>query len=162
MPLQVSLHSMSRHSDSPASVPQHVAIVMDGNGRWARQRFMPRLAGHREGVESLKRCVRACVRHGIKVLTVFAFSSENWNRPADEVSGLMGLLVKAIAAEVPRLHAEGVRLHFAGERNSLSQSLQHSLTETERLTSENKHLILNICHSYRMRQPLQLFPALLM
>ena len=148
MPLQVSLHSMSRHSDSPASVPQHVAIVMDGNGRWARQRLMPRLAGHREGVESLKRCVRACVRHGIKVLTVFAFSSENWNRPADEVSGLMGLLVKAIAAEVPRLHAEGVRLHFAGERNSLSQSLQHSLTETERLTSENKHLILNICFNY--------------
>ena len=76
---------MSRPSDSPAFVPHHVAIVMDGNGRWARQRFMPRLAGHREGIESLKRCVRACVRHGIKVLTVFAFSSENWNRPADEV-----------------------------------------------------------------------------
>ena len=92
--------------------------------------------------------MRACVRHGIKVLTVFAFSSENWNRPADEVSGLMELLVKAIAAEVPRLHAEGVQLHFAGERSSLSQSLQHSLTETERLTSENKHLILNICFNY--------------
>lgn len=109
---------------------------------------MPRLAGHREGIESLKRCVRACVRHGIKVLTVFAFSSENWNRPADEVSGLMELLIKAVAAEVPRLHAEGVQLHFPGERSSLPQPLQHSLAEAERVTGGNERLILNICFNY--------------
>ena len=101
-----------RKPSSPASVPQHVAIVMDGNGRWARKRFMPRLAGHRQGVESLKRCVRACAARGIRVLTVFAFSSENWNRPEDEVSGLMELLGKALAREVPQLHADRLQPHW--------------------------------------------------
>ena len=83
-------------SDSPV-VPHHIAIVMDGNGRWATRRFLPRLAGHKQGVDSLRRCARACVQRGVRVLTVFAFSSENWNRPADEVSGLMELLAMALA-----------------------------------------------------------------
>ena len=120
---------MVKTASMPATVPQHVAIVMDGNGRWAKKRFMPRLAGHREGLEALKRCVRACAQRGVKILTVFAFSSENWNRPADEVSGLMDLLLKAVTKEVPELHAQGIQLHFVGERSALSPSMRHALSE---------------------------------
>ena len=89
--------------------PHHVAIVMDGNGRWAHKRFLPRIAGHRQGVESLRRCIRACAERGVGVLTVFAFSSENWNRPEEEVSGLMELMGKALAKEVPELRRAGIR-----------------------------------------------------
>ena len=135
-------------STPPATVPQHVAIVMDGNGRWAKKRFMPRLAGHREGLEALKRCVRACAQRGIKILTVFAFSSENWNRPADEVSGLMDLLLKAVTKEVPELHAQGIQLHFVGERSALSASMRHALSEAEHTTRNNQQLILNVCVNY--------------
>ena len=135
-------------STPPATVPQHVAIVMDGNGRWAKKRFMPRLAGHREGLEALKRCVRACAQRGIKILTVFAFSSENWNRPADEVSGLMDLLLKAVTKEVPELHAQGIQLHFVGERSALSASMRHALSEAEHTTRDNQQLILNVCVNY--------------
>ena len=81
------------------AVPRHIAVIMDGNGRWANRRFLPRLAGHKQGVESLRRCARACVQRGVQVLTVFAFSSENWNRPEEEVSGLMGLLANALAKD---------------------------------------------------------------
>ena len=94
------------------AVPRHVAVVMDGNGRWAKKRFLPRLAGHKQGLESLRRCVRHCIERGVRVLTVFAFSSENWNRPADEVSGLMNLLAGALEREVPSLHEEGVSFFF--------------------------------------------------
>ena len=135
-------------STPPATVPQHVAIVMDGNGRWAKKRFMPRLAGHREGLEALKRCVRACAQRGVKILTVFAFSSENWNRPADEVSGLMDLLLKAVTKEVPELHAQGIQLHFVGERSALSASMRHALSEAEHTTRNNQQLILNVCVNY--------------
>ena len=121
---------------------------MDGNGRWARKRFMPRLAGHRQGVESLKRCVRACAARGIRVLTVFAFSSENWNRPEDEDSGLMELLGKALAREVPQLHADGVQLHFVGSRSGLSDGVRQGLDEAERTTQGNQRLILNVCFNY--------------
>ena len=89
---------------------------MDGNGRWATRRFLPRVAGHKKGVDALRACVRHCGERGVKVLTVFAFSSENWNRPAEEVSGLMELLAVALAREVPQLNAEGVRIHFVGDR----------------------------------------------
>lgn len=141
---------MFKSASSPASatVPHHVAIVMDGNGRWAQKRFMPRLAGHREGLESLKRCVQACVQRGIQVLTVFAFSSENWNRPSDEVSGLMDLLLKAVSKEVPQLHAQGIQLHFAGERSALSPTMRHALAEAEKTTAQNQSLILNVCVNY--------------
>lgn len=135
-------------STPPATVPQHVAIVMDGSGRWAKKRFMPRLAGHREGLEALKRCVRACAQRGVKILTVFAFSSENWNRPADEVSGLMDLLLKAVTKEVPELHAQGIQLHFVGERSALSASMRHALSEAEHTTRNNQQLILNVCVNY--------------
>jgi len=134
-------------SASPV-VPHHIAIVMDGNGRWATRRFLPRLAGHKQGVDSLRRCARACVQRGIGVLTVFAFSSENWNRPADEVSGLMELLAMALAREVPQLKKDGVRLYFVGERSNLSPKVRDGLAEAEAATAQNTRLVLNVCFNY--------------
>lgn len=128
--------------------PHHVAIVMDGNGRWATKRFLPRVAGHKQGVESLRRCVKACADRGVGVLTVFAFSSENWNRPPEEVSGLMQLMVGALAREVPRLNADGVRLHFVGERAGLSDKMVAGLVSAEQTTAHNTRLIFNICFNY--------------
>ncbi len=129
-------------------VPHHIAIVMDGNGRWATRRFLPRLAGHKQGVDSLRRCARACVQRGVGVLTVFAFSSENWNRPADEVSGLMELLAMALAREVPQLMNDGVRLYFVGERTGLSPKVQGGLAQAEAATAHNTRLVLNVCFNY--------------
>jgi undecaprenyl diphosphate synthase len=131
-----------------AAVPQHIAIVMDGNGRWASKRFLPRIAGHKQGVDSLKRCVKACAARGVSVLTVFAFSSENWNRPSEEVSGLMDLLAMAIAREVPDLRRDGVRLYFVGERAGLSDKVRAGLTQAETATAMNSRLILNVCFNY--------------
>ncbi len=128
--------------------PHHVAIVMDGNGRWATRRFLPRVAGHKAGVDTLRRCVRTCATRGVAVLTVFAFSSENWNRPQDEVSGLMDLLAMAIGREVPQLVKDGVRLHFVGERSGLSPSVRQGLEKGEQATAGNKGLILNVCFNY--------------
>ena len=129
-------------------VPSHIAIVMDGNGRWAKKRFMPRLAGHKQGLEALRRCVRLCIERGVRVLTVFAFSSENWNRPEDEVSGLMNLLAGALTKEVPSLHAEGVQLRFVGERANLSEKVRNGFAQAEALTAGNDCLVLNICFNY--------------
>ena len=121
---------------------------MDGNGRWATRRFLPRVAGHKQGVESLRRCVKACVDRGVGVLTVFAFSSENWNRPIDEVSGLMDLMVGALNREVPRLSKDGVRLHFVGERGGLSEKISAGLVQAEAATANNTRLIFNVCFNY--------------
>jgi undecaprenyl diphosphate synthase len=128
--------------------PHHVAMVMDGNGRWASKRFLPRIAGHRQGMESLKRMVRACAVRDVRILTVFAFSSENWSRPAEEVSGLMELLVGALAKEVTQLHTDGVRLRFIGDRVSLSDRVRHGLNSAESVTAENNGLVLNVCFNY--------------
>jgi undecaprenyl diphosphate synthase len=106
------------------------------------------VAGHKQGVESLRRCVKACADRGVGVLTVFAFSSENWNRPPEEVSGLMQLMVGALAREVPRLNADGVRLHFVGERAGLSDKMVAGLVSAEQITAHNTRLILNICFNY--------------
>lgn len=130
------------------SIPRHIAIVMDGNGRWAKRRLMPRIAGHRQGVESLRRCIRACVERGVAVLTVFAFSSENWNRPEDEVSGLMELLGKALTREVPELQKGGVRLHFVGDRQGLSEGMRQGLAQAEAQTADNRRMVLNVCFNY--------------
>ena len=135
-------------ASSPPRIPHHVAVVMDGNGRWATKRFLPRVAGHKQGVESLRRCVKACADRGVGVLTVFAFSSENWNRPPEEVSGLMSLMVGALAREVPRLSRDGVRLHFVGERGGLSDKLVAGLVSAEEATAHNTRLVLNICFNY--------------
>ncbi|MBP9059220.1 MAG: di-trans,poly-cis-decaprenylcistransferase [Rhodoferax sp.] len=131
-----------------SQVPQHIAIVMDGNGRWASKRFLPRIAGHKKGVDALRRCVKTCGQRGVGVLTVFAFSSENWNRPADEVSGLMDLFAMALVREVPQLQADGVQLHFVGERSGLSQKVAHGIEQAELATASNSRLILNICFNY--------------
>ncbi len=130
------------------SRPQHIAIVMDGNGRWAKRRLLPRVAGHKQGVEALQKCVKACMQRDVKVLTVFAFSSENWERPEEEVSGLMELLAKALAKEVSQLAKEGVRLHFVGDREHLSDNIKNGFDEAEQLTNSNTKLIFNICFNY--------------
>lgn len=129
-------------------VPHHVAIVMDGNGRWAKQRFLPRIAGHRQGLESLKRCVRACVQRGIRVLTVFAFSTENWRRPEEEVSGLMDLFVQALAKEVEQLKVQGAQLRFVGERGGLSAKMLAGMAQAEATTAGNDRLVINVCFNY--------------
>lgn len=134
-------------SHSPV-VPHHIAIVMDGNGRWATKRLLPRLAGHKQGVSSLRRCTRACAERGVRVLTVFAFSSENWSRPADEVSGLMELLAQALGREVPQLQHDGVRLHFVGARDGLSARVRDGLAQAEAATAGNDRLVLNVCFNY--------------
>lgn len=130
------------------SVPRHIAIVMDGNGRWASKRFMPRIAGHKQGVDALKRIVGACPQRGIDTLTVFAFSSENWNRPAEEVSGLMDILAMALSREVPKLQTDGVRLRFVGARENLSARVRRGLEEAEAATASNRVLTLNVCFNY--------------
>ncbi|AEF88927.1 Undecaprenyl pyrophosphate synthase [Delftia sp. Cs1-4] len=135
------------NQDSGA-VPRHIAVIMDGNGRWANRRFLPRLAGHKQGVESLRRCARACVQRGVQVLTVFAFSSENWSRPEEEVSGLMGLLANALAKEVQQLSRDGVRLHFIGDRSGLSEKVCAGLAQAEQVTAHNNRLVLNVCFNY--------------
>ena len=129
-------------------VPNHIAIVMDGNGRWATRRFLPRVAGHKKGVDALRACVRHCGDRGVKVLTVFAFSSENWNRPPEEVSGLMELLAMALSREVPQLQSEGVRIHFVGDRSKLSDKVRGGLEAAEAATAGNTRLVFNICFNY--------------
>ena len=131
-----------------SAVPNHIAIVMDGNGRWATRRFLPRAAGHKAGVDALRRCVRASAARGVSILTVFAFSSENWNRPQEEVSGLMELLVMALSREVPQLVADGVCLRFLGERAGLSAAVRAGLVRAEAATAGNTRLHLNVCFNY--------------
>ncbi|WP_068166080.1 polyprenyl diphosphate synthase [Hydrogenophaga taeniospiralis] len=133
---------------TPAGVPHHVAIVMDGNGRWAQKRHLPRVAGHKQGVDALRGTVRACLDRGIPVLTVFAFSSENWNRPVEEVSGLMELLALALSREVPKLSESGVRLFFPGDRAGLSKRVVQGLQAAEDKTAQNQRLVLNVCFNY--------------
>ena len=132
----------------PSQTPHHIAVVMDGNGRWASGRFLPRIAGHRQGVESLKRCVKACAVRGVKVLSVFAFSSENWNRPQEEVAGLMDLMAMAIAREVPQLQRDGVRLYFVGDRSKLSEKVKQGIVDAEGSTAHNSRMVLNVCFNY--------------
>lgn len=131
-----------------SQIPRHIAIVMDGNGRWATRRFLPRVAGHKKGVDALRACVRHCAERGVQVLTVFAFSSENWNRPPEEVSGLMDLLAMALAREVPQLKADGVRLHFIGNRAGLSEKVAHGLAQAEAATAGNTRIQFNVCFNY--------------
>jgi len=130
------------------SLPKHIAVVMDGNGRWANKRHLPRAAGHKAGVNATRRIVENCANHNIEALTIFAFSSENWNRPEAEVSSLMSLFITTIAAEVKKLHKKNVRVSFIGERDRFSVKLQASIAESERLTKDNTGLHLNIAANY--------------
>lgn len=121
---------------------------MDGNGRWAKQRYLPRLAGHRQGLESLSECVKNCLLRGVRVLTVFAFSSENWSRPPEEVSGLMDLVVNALMREAAALKEQGVRMFFIGDRAALSHQVTSVIAQAEVMTAANQRLIFNVCLNY--------------
>ena len=129
-------------------LPRHLAVVMDGNGRWANMRNLPRAAGHKAGVNSTRQIVENCVKNKIEALTIFAFSSENWNRPEPEVRSLMSLFVSTIMAEVKKLNKKNVSVRFIGERTRFSEKLQKSINESELLTKNNTGLQLNIAANY--------------
>jgi undecaprenyl diphosphate synthase len=129
-------------------LPQHVAIIMDGNGRWAKCRSLPRIAGHRRGVEAVRATVRACAERGIRFLTLFAFSSENWRRPAEEVALLMQLFQMALANEVEKLHRNGVRLKVVGDTRRFDANIRRAIEQGERLTAANTGLTLTIAANY--------------
>jgi len=129
-------------------IPQHVAIIMDGNGRWALQRGLPRLAGHKAGTENLRRVIRSTVEFGVKYLTIYAFSTENWGRPPEEVKGLMYILEDVIDRELNELHKEGVQLRHIGRLERLAPSLQEKVLDAIEVTKNNDRLILNIAFNY--------------
>ena len=131
-----------------AAVPRHVAIIMDGNGRWATKRLLPRVAGHVKGVEAVRGCVESCVERGIEYLTLFAFSSENWRRPEEEVSLLMRLFVTALEREVSKMHANDIRLKVVGDLSRFDAKLREMIANAERRTASNTRLTLTICANY--------------
>jgi undecaprenyl diphosphate synthase len=130
------------------NLPKHVAIIMDGNGRWAKKRHLPRIAGHREGLKTVRRIVKACGEKGIKILTLFAFSSENWRRPPDEVSSLLSLFLTALQNEIKKLHENNVKLRIIGDRQRFVTELQDSIEAAEKLTANNTGLTLVIAADY--------------
>ena len=132
----------------PTAVPRHVAIVMDGNGRWAKKRFMPRFFGHKQGVDALVRTVLSCADRGIEYLTVFAFSSENWKRPSEEVSGLMGLVLVAVAKYLGKLSSHGVRIRIVGDRSQVSEKLRQAWEQAESSTQHNTRITLSVAFNY--------------
>jgi undecaprenyl diphosphate synthase len=127
-------------SDPNSQVPRHLAVIMDGNGRWAQKRLLPRTAGHRAGVKSTRLLVENAARRGVSVLTVFAFSSENWKRPADEVGVLMDLFLRSLNKEVAELHENGIRMRFIGDREAFSSALREEMHRAEALTAANTRL----------------------
>jgi undecaprenyl diphosphate synthase len=129
-------------------VPRHVAVIMDGNGRWAKQRFLPRAAGHLRGVEAVRQITESCVRSGVRYLTLFAFSSENWRRPAEEVGFLMQLFMRSLEQEVDRLHDNGIRLKVIGDLTSFDLPLQRLIRDAEAKTEDNQRLTLTIAANY--------------
>jgi undecaprenyl diphosphate synthase len=129
-------------------VPRHVAIVMDGNGRWARKRFMPRGVGHKAGVDALVNVVQASVDRGIGYLTVFAFSSENWKRPEEEVSGLMSLLLVALSKHLSKLKSDGVRIRIVGDLENVSDKVRNALLDAQANTADNGRLVLTVAFNY--------------
>jgi undecaprenyl diphosphate synthase len=129
-------------------VPGHIAIVMDGNGRWAKKRNRPRTMGHQAGLKALRKTIEHCVKLGVETLTVFAFSSENWNRPEGEVSRLMELFLRALDKEASELHENGICLRFVGDKTAFKSNIQNKMTEAEQLTANNKRLVANIAVNY--------------
>ena len=140
--------SSTREIPVTGAIPTHVAIVMDGNGRWAHARLLPRTAGHAKGVQSVRRAVETCGAAGVKYLTLFAFSSENWRRPAEEVSLLMRLFVQALEREVARLQEQGVRLHVVGDLSAFEPKLQDLIAQAQQKTAHNDKLHLTIAANY--------------
>lgn len=140
--------SSTRSIPETGEVPKHIAIIMDGNGRWAKKRFMPRIAGHKRGVEIVRTTVKACSELGVEYLTLFAFSSENWRRPAEEVSFLMQLFMLALEREVSKLHKNNIRLKVIGDRSRFEGKLVEMITSAESLTQNNTGLTLTIAANY--------------
>ena len=136
------------NADPSAQVPQHIAIIMDGNGRWARARGLPRLAGHRAGTENLRRIIEACVELGIKYLTIYAFSTENWGRSEDEVRGLMGIFDEVFNRELAELHRQGARLRHIGRLEGVRKSLREKVLKGIELTKNNSRLVLSVAFNY--------------
>ncbi len=136
------------NTDPPETIPTHIAIIMDGNGRWARSRGLPRLAGHRAGTENLRRVVEACIEFGIRYLTLYAFSTENWGRPVAEVRGLMRILEDVIDRELQELHDQGVQLNHIGRLDRLSPALSKKVLQAVELTKHNTRLVLNVAFNY--------------
>ncbi|MCZ2134048.1 MAG: di-trans,poly-cis-decaprenylcistransferase [Burkholderiales bacterium] len=132
----------------PPVVPRHIAVVMDGNGRWAQRRLLPRVAGHKQGVHAVRSLIRAARERGVEVLTVFAFSSENWQRPPDEVSFLMDLLLRALREEVDKLHSNDVRFRVVGDVGALGRETQQLIDQAQALTEQNRGLCLNVAVNY--------------
>jgi undecaprenyl diphosphate synthase len=130
------------------AVPRHIAIIMDGNGRWATRRFLPRVAGHAKGVERVRDVVEACVEQGVEFLTLFAFSSENWRRPAEEVSVLMRLFMTALEREITKMHVNSIRLKVVGDLSRFDPKLQRLIASAERRTANNTRLTVTICANY--------------
>lgn len=131
-----------------SAIPRHIAVILDGNGRWATKRFLPRVAGHAKGVERVRDIVEACALRGVEYLTLFAFSSENWRRPADEVSFLMSLFVAALEREVAKMHANNIRLRVVGDLARFEPRLQQMIADAEKKTAENTRLTVTICANY--------------
>jgi undecaprenyl diphosphate synthase len=140
--------SSTREIPEPASVPRHIAIVMDGNGRWAKQRLLPRVAGHRKGVETVRSTVRACIERGVEFLTLFAFSSENWRRPPDEVSILMQLFLRALEQEVSKLNENRIRFRVIGDTSRFEPRIRALIEAGEALTAGHTRLTLTIAANY--------------
>ena len=140
--------SPTRTVPAVPQVPRHIAIIMDGNGRWAKQRFLPRIAGHQRGVETVREIVKVCRELGVEYLTLFAFSSENWRRPADEVSFLMKLFLKMLEREVFKLHENNIRLKIIGNRNRFDANLKQCILDAEQLTADNISLTLTVAADY--------------
>ena len=134
--------------DSELNNPRHIAIIMDGNGRWAQKRFMPRAVGHQAGVKAVRKIVEYCATHNIEVLTLFAFSSENWRRPEAEVSLLMALFMATLQREINKLDRNDIRLRFIGDRSAFSDKLQKKMAEGEAQTQNNKALTVVIAANY--------------
>lgn len=130
------------------NIPRHVAVIMDGNGRWAKKRLMPRVMGHKKGLDALEDMCRVCANLGVQYLTVFAFSTENWRRPEDEVSFLMGLFLSALDKKVKKMHANGLRVKVIGDRSRFSQAIQDGIVAAEQLTAQNTGLTLTIAADY--------------
>ena len=143
----VSISTKQANSES-IHVPRHIAIIMDGNGRWAKQRLMPRVAGHRKGVDALRGIIRSCAERGVSHLTVFAFSSENWRRPQDEVTLLMDLFMRALENEVARLHENEIRFRVIGNLSGFSARIQDLIRDAETLTQNNTRLTFTVAANY--------------
>ena len=144
----MTMFSSTQTIPAAPKVPRHIAIIMDGNGRWATKRYLPRVAGHQRGVEAVREAVRACTERGVDYLTLFAFSSENWRRPEEEVSVLMQLFVMVLEQEVAKLHANGVRLKVVGDLSRFDAKLIRLIDKAESKTANNRKLTLTICANY--------------